>query len=230
MSNFLDSASTALTEPGITDLPILGAWVYTPQIFEDSRGQFCEIFQAETIAQKNGYPFDAVQGNCSRSRVGVIRGIHWADVPPGQAKYVSCSSGVIVDVLVDLREGSPTFKQHVAITLDAARQNGLYIPIGVGHAFIALEDSSVNYLVNEAYNPGREHALNPFDPELAINWEDIAPGQSFILSEKDEGAPLLAELASSGVSLPQWKECRGWEKELRLGWEEALEAADSWQE
>ena len=104
------------------------------------------------------------------SRRGVIRGIHFADVPPGQAKYVTCVRGAILDVVVDLRAGSPTFGQWVAVRLDE-RRRAVFLAEGLGHAFMALSDqATVLYLCSTPYAPGREHGVHPLDPEIGIDW------------------------------------------------------------
>lgn len=162
----------------------------------------------------------------------MIRGVHFADVPPGQAKYVTCVAGRIVDVLVDLRRGSPTFMKHIVVELSAENRRGLYVPVGVGHAFGVLAGAgpaTVSYLVTEAYNPTGEHGVNPLDPALGIDWaaHGIADGEGeLVLSDKDRDAPTVAEFEASGRALPSYDECLGWERELRLTWEAVQQEAD----
>ena len=219
----------------ITDLAIPGAWVHTPTIFPDDRGTFREWFRADTVAEKTGYPLDIPQANLSTSREGVIRGVHFADVPPGQAKYVTCMAGRIQDVLVDLRRGSPTYLQHVVVELSAENGKGLFIPVGVGHcpAFpVGSGDGALTYLVSEGYNPGAEHGVNPLDPALGIDWEALGiPSDRVVLSDKDRDAPTVAEVeaGSTGFVLPSYNDCRGWEKELRVAWEQANTDAENWE-
>lgn len=219
----------------ITDLEIPGAWVAEPRVFGDDRGTFHEWFRADTVAEKLGHPLDVPQANLSTSREGVIRGVHFADVPPGQAKYVTCVAGRIIDVLVDLRRGSPTFMRQVSVELSAENRRGVYVPVGVGHAFgvpFNAGPATVSYLVSEGYDPEAEHAVNPLDPEIAVDWAGFGVSDSSgapVLSDKDRGAPTVADFEAAGSALPNWNECRGWEKELRLGWEQAQEEAENWQ-
>lgn len=218
----------------ITDLEIPGAWVTEPLVFGDDRGTFHEWFRADIVADKLGYPFDVPQANLSTSREGVVRGVHVADVPPGQAKYVTCVAGRIVDVLVDLRRGAPTFMKHITVELSAENRRGVYVPVGVGHAFgvpSGAGTATVSYLVSEAYSPETERAVSPLDPEIGVDWAGLGvsgSGGRPVLSEKDRDAPTVTEL-DAAVGLPDWSECRGWEKELRLAWEQAQEDAENWQ-
>ena len=141
-------------------LGIEGAWVYTPQIHQDERGSFLESFRGDEIAADIGYQLDVAQVNCSVSRRGVIRGVHFADVPPGQAKYVSCLRGAIMDVVVDLRVGSPRFGSWESARLDDQNRRSIFIAEGLGHAFMALTDEcTVAYLCSTPYSPGREHGV-----------------------------------------------------------------------
>ena len=216
----------AAAEPGsIVDLPIPGAWAYVPKVHGDGRGRFHESFKAELFGQKLGYPFEVAQGNLSRSSRDVVRGIHLADVPPGQAKFVSCLSGAITDVLVDVRVGSPTFGQHITVELSAENNVSVYVPLGVGHGFRAHDDqTTVNYLVTEAYNPQREYGIDPFDADLAVAWG--VPKEQVVLSDKDKEAPSLSEVRDR---LPQYREVRAWEAQLRADWAEALHEAEQWE-
>lgn len=219
----------------ITDLEIPGAWVAEPRVFGDDRGTFHEWFRADIVAEKLGHPLDVPQANLSTSRDGVIRGVHFADVPPGQAKYVTCVAGRVVDVLVDLRRGSRTFMKHVSVELSAANRRGIYIPIGVGHAFgvpAGVGEATVSYLVSEGYDPAAEHAVSPLDPALDIDWAAHGVADSagdVVLSDKDRAAPTVTEIERGGLALPSWNECRGWEKELRLAWEQAQSDAENWE-
>jgi dTDP-4-dehydrorhamnose 3,5-epimerase len=185
-------------------LGIEGAWVCTPRIHYDDRGCFLESFRGDELAADIGDRFDVAQVNCSVSRPGVIRGVHFADVPPGQAKYVSCVRGGIVDVVVDLRVGSPRFGGWEAVRLDDRNRRSVFIAEGLGHAFMALsEECTVLYMCSTRYSPGREHGVHPLDPALGIGWPaDVEP----ILSAKDAAAPTLAEALQSGL-LPQYADC-----------------------
>src|SRR5580692_2595465 len=154
-----------------------GAWTFTPAVHRDDRGYFLEWFRAGELSGPLGYWPRTAQTNCSVSRRGVIRGVHFADVPPGQAKYVSCVSGAIIDVIVDIRMGSATFGQWEGVQLDDENRHSVYIAPGLGHAFMAMSESAtVVYLCSEPYAPGREHGIDPLDPDLGIEWPTgIAP-------------------------------------------------------
>ena len=128
-------------------LGIDGAWIFTPHIHRDGRGYFHEWFRGAELSHYLGYKFGLSQANCSVSRAGVIRGIHFTEVPPGQAKYVVCASGAILDVVVDLRVGSPTFARWKAVQLDDETRRAVFICEGLGHAFVALSaQATVMYL------------------------------------------------------------------------------------
>src|SRR5437773_2248846 len=152
-------------------LSIDGAWVITPPIHSDARGSFLEIFSRGQLLDTLGYRMNVAQANCSVSRRGVIRGIHFADVPPGQAKYVSCVSGALLDVVVDLRSGSPSYGQWEAVRLDDENRRSLFVSEGLGHAFMALSESATTvYLCSTPYAPAREHGVHPLDPAVGIAW------------------------------------------------------------
>ena len=152
-------------------LSIEGAWLFTPSVHGDDRGVFLEAFRGAEFAADLGYRLDVAQVNTSVSRRGVIRGIHYADVPPGQAKYVTCVAGAILDVVVDLRAGSPTFGSWETVRLDDEGRKALFLAEGLGHGFQALSDSAtVLYLCSTPYAAGREHGVNPMDPEIGIGW------------------------------------------------------------
>ncbi|MGW7469352.1 dTDP-4-dehydrorhamnose 3,5-epimerase [Streptomyces xantholiticus] len=193
-------------------LSIAGAWVHEPKIFPDSRGSFHEWFRAPEFTEAAGHGLNLAQANCSVSSRGTLRGIHFADVPPSQAKYVKCVRGAVLDVIVDIRVGSPTFGQWEAVRLDDADHHSVYLSEGLGHAFMALtDDATVVYLCSEGYSPGREHGITPLDPELGIEWpEGITP----LLSEKDEAAPTLAEAKAQGL-LPSYEDCQAYDAQLR---------------
>ncbi len=152
------------------------------------------------------------QANCSISRRGVIRGIHFAEVPPGQAKYVTCVNGAIIDVIVDLRVCSPGFGRWTAVQLDDETRRAVFLAEGLGHAFMALSDqASVLYLCSTPYAPGREHVVHPLDTDVGIAWP---AGIEPILSEKDAAAPSLTQARSAGL-LPSYHDCLAWAARLR---------------
>lgn len=197
-------------------LGIEGAWVYEPQVHGDDRGSFAETFRGAEFAADLGYRLDVAQVNCSVSRRGVIRGIHYTDVPPGQAKYVTCVAGAILDVVVDLRAGSPTFGTWEAVPLDAVSRLAVFLAEGLGHAFTALtDDATALYLCSTPYAPGREHGVHPLDPALGIVWP-TDEGWSPVLSEKDAAAPTLDEALRAG-QLPRYADCAAYQEVLRNG-------------
>ena len=185
-------------------LGIDGAWVFTPRIYRDSRGSFVEWFRSANFSAELGRILEVAQGNCSVSERGVVRGIHFAEVPPGQAKYVTCVNGAVFDVAVDLREGSPSFGRWRAVQLDDETRRALYISEGLGHAFMALSDrATVLYLCSTPYAPSREHGVHPLDPDIGVMWPE---GIGVVLSEKDAAAPSLEEARSAGL-LPDYGNC-----------------------
>jgi dTDP-4-dehydrorhamnose 3,5-epimerase len=188
------------------ELAVPGAWEITTQHFGDPRGVFLEWFKDEAFQEAVGHPLDLRQANCSVSAAGVLRGIHFADVPPGQAKYVTCAKGAVLDVVVDIRVGSPTFGQWDSVLLDDVDRRAIYLSEGLGHAFLSLEDdSTVLYLCSTGYAPGREHGVHPLDPEIGIEWpttDRAGRPLEALLSDKDAQAPTLAEARAAGL-LPQ---------------------------
>lgn len=196
----------------VHELDVEGAYVFTPVQHGDDRGVFLELFKADVFADQIGHRFDLKQANVSVSSQGVVRGIHFADVPPSQAKYVTCIAGQILDVVVDIRVGSPTFGQWRFVELNDENRRVAYLSEGLGHGFVALSDSAtVMYLCSEGYNPGHERAINPLDPQLAIEWPTDAPLR---LSPKDEAAPSFAEAQQSGL-LPSMQACLDFRQSLR---------------
>lgn len=195
-------------------LTVAGAVEFTPDTFADERGVFAAPFQETAFREAVGHPLRLAQSNHSVSRRGTIRGLHFADVPPGQAKYIYCPRGELLDVVVDLRVGSPTFGQWDSVRLDAVEYRALYLAEGLGHAFIALADDTVmSYLCSAGYNPGAEHGVHPLDPALALPWPaEIEP----ILSPKDAAAPTLAEAVATGL-LPTYAGCQARYEQLRAG-------------
>lgn len=190
----------------IVELPIEGAHVITPTQHGDSRGLFFEWFKAPAFTEAVGHPLTLAQANCSVSTKGTLRGIHYADVPPGQAKYVTCLSGAVLDIIVDIRVGSPTFGAWEAVELNTDTRRLVYLSEGIGHGFVALEDNStVVYLCSTTYNPAGEHEVDPFDPTIGIDW-GISREQAS-LSAKDAAAPSLQEALEKGL-LPNYDVCR----------------------
>lgn len=183
-------------------------WIVEPQRFEDSRGYFQENFKFEQLAKISGFDFSVKQVNQSKSGLGVLRGIHWFDNPPGQAKYVTVQQGAILDFVVDIRLGSPTFKSHVEVMLNENSPRAVFIPPGFGHAFLSLSsDTIVTYLCSEEYSPAREHGLHPLDASLGLPLEDLLVRHgvpSLEISSKDSSAPSLVEAQDQGI-LPSYR-------------------------
>lgn len=183
----------------IRPLGIEGAWEITPHQHGDSRGVFLEWYRHDRLAEAVGRPLDLAQANISVSGPGVVRGIHYADVPPGQAKYVTCVRGAVLDVVVDLRRGSPTFGAWEAVRLDDVDRRAVYLTEGLGHGFCAMTgDATVAYLSSTVYNPAAERSVHPLDPALGIDWLTEAP----VLSPRDASAPALAD-----APLPDYQSC-----------------------
>ncbi|TPW99018.1 dTDP-4-dehydrorhamnose 3,5-epimerase, partial [Schumannella luteola] len=186
----------------IRELSVRGAWEITPQKHGDDRGVFLEWYRFDRLAEAVGHPIDLRQANTSVSKRGVVRGIHFADFPIGQAKYVTVTHGAVLDFAIDIRIGSPTFGRWDAVRLDDVDRRAIYIAEGLGHAFVALSDDAVvSYLVTDVYNPTAEHAIDPLDPVIGLQFP--AEAGEPLLSPKDLAAPTLAEAEAQGL-LPTW--------------------------
>ena len=198
----------------IRALKIEGSFEITPRQFPDDRGVFLESFCGDKLAKVIGHRLEIIQTNVSVSSRGTIRGVHFADVPPSQAKYVTALSGSFIDFAIDIRVGSPTFGQWDSVLLDTADRRAIYLAEGLGHVICCLEDSStVMYLCSSTYDPGREHAVNPLDPALTLAFPD---GITPVLSPKDAAAPSLSQAAEQGL-LPRFDECVRYYAELAAG-------------
>jgi len=186
----------------ITPLSIAGAFAITNSVHGDERGEVVEWFRADHLKIATGLDFSTIQANLSVSQKGTLRGIHFADVPPGQAKYVMCPTGAIQDYVVDIRVGSPTFGRWEAVTISANDRNAILLDVGLGHAFVALQEgTTVTYLVTDYYKPQSEHAINPQDSDLGLEFP--FSGQELLVSSKDREAPSFAEALSKDM-LPTW--------------------------
>ena len=167
-----------------------GPTLIEPQVHGDARGFFAETYRAEHMADL-GIPHDWVQDNHSRSQLGVLRGMHF-QVGEGQAKLIRCARGAILDVVVDLRRGSPTYGRWESVQLDDEKGAVLYIPVGFAHGFCVISDvADVVYKCSSYYAPELEQTLAYDDPDVAIEWPDL----ELIVSERDRNAPRLAEIA-----------------------------------
>jgi dTDP-4-dehydrorhamnose 3,5-epimerase len=188
----------------VRPLAVPDAFEFTPVQHTDPRGVFLELFRSDALADAVGHTLRLEQSNCSVSSRGSLRGIHFADVPPGQAKYVTCVAGAGLDVVVDLRVGSPTFGTWDSVLLSEEDRRAVYVAEGLGHAFLALSDAAtLLYLCSEGYRPAAEHGVNPLDQDLAIRWpRDV----ELVLSAKDAAAPGLARARETGL-LPSYGDC-----------------------
>jgi len=192
----------------VRELSVPGAFEVTPVQHDDDRGVFLEWFREDVFTELTGHPLRLAQANCSVSSAGTLRGIHFAELPPSQAKFVTCLHGGAFDVVVDLRVGSATYGQWDAVLLDDQDRRAVYLPEGVGHGFMALEDQTiVTYLCSAPYAAGREHTIHPLDPDIGITWptsgRDGTP-VSALLSPRDQAAPTLAEVRNQGL-LPTYE-------------------------
>jgi dTDP-4-dehydrorhamnose 3,5-epimerase len=175
----------------IQKLEIDGSWIASSPEVSDSRGSFREWFKASDFELATGRKFQVLQSNISISQCGAIRGIHYSLSPQGQGKWITCITGSIWDVIVDIRPSSPTFKKWIPILLSENSGTSVFISEGLGHGFLALEDNSaVSYLLTTEYSPNEEFGINPFDSELQISWPTSLP----LLSRKDSEAKSLHTL------------------------------------
>ncbi|GAB3466546.1 dTDP-4-dehydrorhamnose 3,5-epimerase family protein [Actinophytocola sediminis] len=186
------------------ELAVTGAFEFTPGIHHDSRGAFVSPFQEEAFVAATGHRFTVAQTNHSRSARGVVRGVHFTTTPPGQDKYVYCPRGRVLDLVLDIRVGSPTFGVWDVVELDEESLRAVYFPVGVGHAFYAVEPGSImSYMVSSTYVPERELSINPLDPALELPWPtDVDP----LVSDRDSAAPTFAEARERGL-LPAYADC-----------------------
>ena len=180
----------------MTPLEIDGAWLASFPVWTDSRGTFREWFKSSEILKATGLDFSVNQSNISISARGVVRGIHYSLAIGGQAKWITCVSGAIMDVIVDIREGSATFGSYIAVDLEAGDGRAVLIAPGLGHGFISLEDrTAVSYLLSTQYSPEDEYEINPLDPTIGIDWRQNLFGESdLLISSKDSLAPTIDEL------------------------------------
>lgn len=171
---------------------IEGVVIIEPRIFGDERGYFFESFNAAEFAAKVGIDTLFVQDNESKSKRGVLRGLHFQKGKAAQSKLVRVIAGRVIDVAVDIRRGSPTFGKHVAVELTGENHRQMFIPRGFAHGFVVLSDEALfQYKCDNLYAPQQEGAIAWDDPALGIDWQ-IAPDE-IILSEKDKHHPRLAE-------------------------------------
>ena len=171
-----------------------GVLIIEPRIFEDSRGYFFESFSQREFEEKVG-PINFVQDNESKSSYGVMRGLHFQRPPFTQSKLVRCVKGAVLDVVVDIRKGSPTYGQHVTVELTEDNHRQFYIPKGFAHGFAVLSETAVfQYKCDEFYHPEADGGISILDESLNIDWR--IPTDKAILSEKDTKHPLLMDFDS----------------------------------
>jgi dTDP-4-dehydrorhamnose 3,5-epimerase len=182
----------------LTPLGIEGAWLAESPVWSDDRGFFREWFKLEDFKNAIGRDFEIEQANVSVSSAGTLRGIHYSMAPRGQAKWVTCVSGAIKDVIVDIRPGSSTFGSWIEVELKGDLGNAVFVSEGLGHGFLALEDNTtVAYLVSTPFSPNDEFEINPLDVKIGINWGmDLS---QLKISVKDINAPTLAERLAQGL-------------------------------
>jgi dTDP-4-dehydrorhamnose 3,5-epimerase len=178
-------------------LGIDGTWLAESPVWSDDRGFFREWFRSEDVKAATSREFGIEQANISLSSAGTLRGIHYSIAPRGQAKWITCVSGSIQDVIVDIRPNSKTFGQWIDVELKRDSGNAVFISEGLGHGFLALEDNTaVAYLVSTPFSPTDEFEINPLDEKIGIKWGiDLS---SLKISEKDKIAPTLAERLAEG--------------------------------
>jgi dTDP-4-dehydrorhamnose 3,5-epimerase len=181
----------------LTPLGIDGAWLAESPVWRDDRGFFREWFKSVDFEDATGRNFEIEQANISLSPAGTLRGIHYSIAPRGQAKWITCVSGSIKDVIVDVRPDSKSFGQWIEVELSGDSGKAVFISEGLGHAFLALEDNSaVAYLVSTPFSPTDEFEINPFDEKIGINWGMSL--RDLKVSDKDKNAPTLAERFTAG--------------------------------
>ena len=170
---------------------IEGAYIIEPRVFKDARGYFFESFSQREFDEKVG-PVRFVQDNESMSSYGVMRGLHFQRPPFTQSKLVRCVKGAVLDVAVDIRKGSPTYGQHVAVELSEENHRQFFIPKGFAHGFSVLSETAIfTYKCDNFYHPEADGGILLSDPTLKIDWQ--VPADKMILSEKDQHHPLLAD-------------------------------------
>ncbi len=173
----------------VSETPLAGVLSIQPVVHGDERGVFLETYHRERYREA-GIDLGFVQDNHSRSRKGVLRGFHYQDLSAPMAKLVRCAAGAVLDIVVDLRVGSPTFGKSFAIELTGENHRQLLVPVGFGHAFLTLsEQADVEYKCSGYYEPSAEHTIAWNDPEIAVTWPTTNP----IVSAKDARGMTLAD-------------------------------------
>ena len=175
-----------------------GVFVIEPKLFGDARGYFFESFNAKEFAEKTGLNITFVQDNESKSRYGVLRGLHFQLPPYTQSKLVRCVKGKVLDVAVDIRKGSPTYGKHAMCELTEENHRQFFVPKGMAHGFVVLSEEAVfQYKCDEFYHPEAEGAIAWNDPVIGIDWP--VKEEDVLLSEKDKHNPKLQEYESTFI-------------------------------
>jgi dTDP-4-dehydrorhamnose 3,5-epimerase len=199
LDDYKTSPSNLFKDPlmPVVSLGIEGAWLFRSPVWRDERGSFREWFKSEEIRDATGKDFGIAQANISVSSEGTLRGIHYSLAERGQAKWITCVSGSIMDVIVDIRPESRTFGEWIEVVLTGDSGKAILISEGLGHGFLALEDNTaVAYLVTTPFSPVDEFEINPLDESIGINWGmDLS---KLKISDKDKNAPTLSERLSEG--------------------------------
>lgn len=197
----------------IRELSLPDVFLVVPRAFTDVRGYFYESFREDVLAEAIGRRFSIAQTNYSVSKRGTLRGIHGVRTAPGQAKLVSCVRGTAIDVVVDLRVGSPTFGRYQELWLEERSRAGVFISEGLGHAFLALEDDTcMHYQCSTNYDAESVVSVNALDPDLALPWG--LTGEP-IMSDNDLASPTLAKAVAEGM-LSSYEECQAHYAKLAL--------------
>ena len=178
----------------VKDTKIPGVKIIEPDCFGDSRGWFMETYSTEKYAQLGIHNVFFFFNHSMSSKKGTLRGLHFQNNPMAQAKLVRCTRGKVIDVAVDLRKGSPTYKQWVSVELSAENKRQFYIPRGFAHGFLTLtDDVEFEYKVDNLYSKEHDRGIRYDDPSIAVDWGTLLEGMEPILSEKDVNGPLLEE-------------------------------------
>ena len=185
----------------LIQLGIPGVWLAESKIFHDDRGNFREWFHYNEIKKQLGIEFLVKQANTSVSNKNVIRGIHYSLFSGGQAKWITCTNGSLLDVVIDIRPDSPTFLKKIYVELNSRVPTSLLISSGFGHGFLSFEDSTVvTYLLNSQYQPEFEHRIMPTDTKLNINWNFRNTNEpEYVISNEDKSAFSLDEMQLAGL-------------------------------
>ncbi len=175
-----------------TEIP--GVLIIEPDVHGDHRGYFMETYHKD-VYEKNGIHADFVQDNMSFSAAkGTLRGLHWQNAPMAQAKLVSCTKGCVIDVAVDIRKGSPTYRKWVSVELSAENKRQFFIPRGFAHGFLTLTDNvEFRYKVDNFYSKEHDRGIRYDDPSIHVDWGKLLNGIEPILSKKDQEGPLLED-------------------------------------